>query len=102
MTIKVHRSYTENNDYISRKVAMDIVNDAKENFAAAFEGIRRLPSVKVHPLRHRRWLMVNEYCNHSNEFFCSECQTSIIFDHYIRYCDHNYCPNCGCRMDAVD
>ena len=61
------------------------------------------PTLDVAPVRHAYWVPCNVYCNHAQEFKCSGkdgCGMSTYYDHYTRYCDYDYCPHCGAKMDA--
>lgn len=56
----------------------------------------------IDPVRHARWEAVNEHCNHASVFRCSGrdgCGASVDYGHYTRFCDYEWCPNCGARMD---
>lgn len=57
-----------------------------------------LPTADVAPVRHGRWLAVQEKRLFGDHYFlCSNCKSRnglmISF---------NYCPNCGARMDGGD
>lgn len=56
----------------------------------------------VDPERHGWWAPENITCNHAKEFRCSGdegCGRVVEYDHYTRFCDYDYCPNCGAKMD---
>ena len=55
--------------------------------------------------RHASWKPVNESCNHAKEFRCSGkdgCGASVDYGHYTRFCDYEWCPYCGARMNAEE
>jgi hypothetical protein len=59
----------------------------------------------IDPVRHARWEAVNEHCNHAAVFRCSGrdgCGASVDYGHYTRFCDYDWCPNCGARMDEEE
>lgn len=63
--------------------------------------IRAIKGEDVQPVRHGRWIGINEYCKKNGYipsgmgiyYWCSECgkEEPKISD---------YCPNCGARMDG--
>ena len=60
------------------------------------EMIQELPSVTPQP-KVGRWKRINKekYVQHAMSYYrCSECGKDIIGT-------HNYCPNCGCKMQEV-
>lgn len=44
------------------------------------------------------WIPVDMTCNHAHEFKCTACGNSVWYDHYTRFCEYDYCPNCGADM----
>lgn len=52
--------------------------------------IEALPSVEVEPVKHGRWIDMDDHV------MCSCCGAT----HYGA--DKNYCPNCGAKMDEVE
>ena len=61
--------------------------------------INEAPTVDAEPVRHGRWIMADEYCNHAKEFQCSACGNTVEYDYYTRFCEYDFCPNCGAKMD---
>lgn len=86
-------------DYISREAAMEIVKRTSGDYAAAFSEIRKLPAADVEPVRHGKWIIVeDEYFSYAK---CPACGDEFTFwdgDCAIT----NYCPNCGAKMDLED
>lgn len=70
-------------------------------YATAADMIAFTDAVDVQPIRHGRWIGINEYCKKNGYipsgmgiyYWCSECEKEEpkISD---------YCPNCGARMDG--
>ena len=61
------------------------------------ELINGVPSAQ--PVRHGKWIWKGE--DGDSRWMCSECKCK----EYVPTCNGvpniwNYCPNCGCRMDA--
>lgn len=54
--------------------------------------IMRFPTVDAEPVRHGRWLRLDE-APEWDQRRCSECGD-------ISCCQRNYCPNCGAKMDG--
>ena len=59
------------------------------------------PTVDAEPVRHGHWIMADEYCNHAKEFQCSACGNTVEYDYYTRFCEYDFCPHCGAKMDEV-
>ena len=79
---KLTRSYVNGNPYI-----------ADWRFD---EMIEKLPAADVAPVRHGRWMFVEQRFYHGgfvNLFRCSECKVATDRE-------HNFCPNCGAKMDG--
>lgn len=64
--------------------------------------IEEVPAADVEPVRHGQWVSVDEYCGHAHEFKCTACGLSLFYDNYTRFCEYEYCPNCGAKMDERD
>lgn len=62
--------------------------------------IAAAPTLDYAPVRHGEWERMDEYCNHSKEFRCTSCKQSVFYDHFTRFCEYDYCPNCGAKMDG--
>lgn len=63
---------------------------------AVLEYAENLPAADVTPVRHGRWIDVQEKRLFGDHYFlCSNCKSRnglmILF---------NYCPNCGTKMDG--
>lgn len=66
------------------------------------EYIDDAPTLDYAPVRHGEWERMDEYCNHSKEFKCTACKQSVFYDHFTRFCEYEYCPNCGALMDGKE
>ena len=53
-----------------------------------------LPAADVAPVRHGRW---GTHSDRPDSLICSVCNCG--FDMW-KYDPHNYCPNCGAKMDG--
>lgn len=95
-------------EYISKHEAYTLMKDleaayiyppVKEAYGTAARRIDQMPSADVQPVKHGRWIGINEYCKKNGYipsgmgiyYWCSECGKGEpkISD---------YCPNCGARM----
>ena len=54
--------------------------------------------IEVAPVRHGRWISKNHH-GYEWTFVCSNCD---YVDGYPFNDRHNYCPNCGAKMDLSD
>ena len=90
-------------EYIERAALFKFADAIEQDFLARnerpvfdLEGLRylaqQLPSADVAPVVHGRWSRV-DYKPLGHDYFCSLCNYSAA------NC-HNYCPNCGARMDG--
>ena len=59
------------------------------------------PTVDAESVRHGHWIMADEYCNHAKEFQCSACGNTVEYDYYTSFCEYDFCPHCGAKMDEV-
>lgn len=60
------------------------------------EMIDTAPAIDAEPVRHGRWeFYPNASVAGRDVWVCSECETGYSWVAY-----HNYCPNCGARMDG--
>lgn len=51
----------------------------------------------VEPKRGK-WTIVNPCHGYSDEFDCSVCGRRVYLSPLMKYCDYEYCPNCGAVM----
>lgn len=72
-----------------------LLNDAPEQVRYSREDaadcIRYMDAANVAPVRHGRWISSHdEFCE------CSLCKYPV----HASWCQTNYCPNCGAKMDG--
>lgn len=100
-----------NGDLISRNKAIETIRaygvrgsgwSDSERESDVCDMLDGVPAEDAEIVRHGRWSSVNEYCNHADQFSCSECNGLVFYNYYTRSCDYEYCPNCGCKMDAKE
>lgn len=59
------------------------------------------PAVDAEPVRHGRWIDMQEDDATEGMWRCSACGFDGYFDIMTpKECGTNYCPNCGAKMDA--
>lgn len=64
----------------------------------ALDEIRHAPTVDAVPVVHGQWISKNPH-GYAWTFVCSNCG---YVDGYPFNDRHNYCPNCGAKMDIKD
>ena len=82
-------------EYIEREAALEIINSL--NIASALYAGRKiinLPPADVAPVRHGRW---GTHSDRPDSLICSVCKCG--FDMW-KHDPHNFCPNCGAKMDG--
>lgn len=58
--------------------------------------IAGMPAADVAPVQHGRWELRH------GSWYCSNCGRGYkIKCGVVTACKHNYCPNCGAKMDGV-
>ena len=90
-------------EYIKREYAVDAVSDVYyntpdinlscEKFEAA---ILKIQAADVALVRHGRWVT---HSDRADSLICSVCNCG--FDMW-KHDPHNYCPNCGAKMDEKE
>ena len=65
----------------------DWLNGYKTGLIAATEAIDEIPTIETEPVKHGDWYGCG------NMWMCTECND-------LAYVMHNYCPNCGAKMDG--
>ena len=65
-------------------------------FDEAVTRVEDFPAADVAPVRHGRWISKNPH-GYEWTFVCSNCG---YVDGYPFNDRHNYCPNCGAKMDG--
>lgn len=88
-------------DSISRQAVMNCFKKWQPYMATRLFGFEKelssLPPVTPQPkIGHWQKISADKYSEHVAYYFrCSECGKDIIGE-------HNYCPNCGCRMEGSE
>ena len=88
-------------EYISRDTAIARltrleVTDKLATMADAKQEIADMPAADVAPVVHGHWISKNPH-GYEWTFVCSNCDYA---DGYPFNDRHNYCPNCGAKMDG--
>ena len=85
-------------EYIDRKRAIVEACNSLELFpseyAAIEDSLNKIPAADVSPVRNGRWVT---HSDRPDSLICSVC--SYGFDMW-KHDPHNYCPNCGAKMDG--
>ena len=58
--------------------------------------IQEMPTIEAEPVRHGRW---GTHSDRPDSLICSVCKCG--FDMW-KHDPHNYCPNCGAKMDKEE
>ena len=84
-------------EYIEREAAIRVVN-GQRSFTMTRNGlidsISKLPAADVAPVVHGKW---RTHSDRPDSLICSVCNCG--FDMW-KHDPHNYCPNCGAKMDG--
>lgn len=84
-------------EYIEREAAIRVVN-GQSSFtmtrSSLIDSIGKLPAADVAPVVHGKW---GTYSDRPDSLICSVCNCG--FDMW-KHDPHNYCPNCGAKMDG--
>ncbi len=83
-------------EYIERDAYIRIVKDIPMWGSVAAMIADAIPAADVAPVRHGCWERVipsKSAAKWSTRVSCSNC-------HSAGYAHHNYCPNCGAKMDG--
>ena len=98
-------------EYIDKAVALSIREPPKSNryyqtdnlddayeqgWDEALSCIEKIPAADVVPVQHGRW---GTHSDRPDSLICSVCNCG--FDMW-KHDPHNYCPNCGAKMQEVD
>lgn len=84
-------------EYIERRAAIEHLNVWCGGCGSAVECILAEPAADVAPVVHGRW------DRHGSSWYCNRCGIGYrITCGNIPANRHNYCPNCGAKMDGGD
>ena len=79
-------------DYIKREALRDALYDADAITMNGVKILNQFPSSDVAPVKHGRW---ETNSDRPDSLICSICKCG--FDMW-KHDPHNYCPNCGAKM----
>lgn len=79
---------------VCREICADNTMSGYEK-AYCCELIRNIPAADVAPVVHGRWEWMGPY-RYTNDGMIATCS---VCKERLRLFAHNYCPNCGARMD---
>ena len=68
----------------------------KKRLEKAAKRVNTMPAVDIAPVRHGRWETSSD---RPDSLICSVCNCG--FDMW-KHDPHNYCPNCGAKMQEVE
>ena len=80
-------------DYIDKQAFLDHMRRTDRYFTVKRD-IESFPTVDVAPVVHGRW---ETNSDRPDSLICSVCKCG--FDMW-KHDPHNYCPNCGAKMDG--
>ena len=88
-------------EYIEREALLADIDAAMENAGMGYvvgqtlkRYVKRVPAADVAPVRHGWWKTNSD---RPDSLICSVCKCG--FDMW-KHDPHNYCPNCGAKMDG--
>ena len=81
-------------EYIERKAIRDALYDSDAITMSGVKILNQFPVADVSPVRHGRW---GTHSDRPDSLICSVCNCG--FDMW-KHDPHNYCPNCGAKMDG--
>lgn len=84
-------------EYIEREALMATVNEwefSVEDFDCFVQDLEKIPAADVAPVVHGEWdAKIMKDIGTYTVYWCSKCNC-------VSYFKHNYCPNCGAKMDG--
>ena len=80
-------------EYIDKQAFIDHMMGTSRYFTVKFD-IESFPTADVAPVRHGKW---ETNSDRPDLLICSVCKCG--FDMW-KHDPHNYCPNCGAKMDG--
>ena len=82
-------------EYIDREALRDALYDADAITMSGVKILNQFPVADVAPVWHGRW---GTHSDRPDSLICSVCNCG--FDMW-KHDPHNYCPNCGAKMDGA-
>lgn len=95
--------------YIHKQAAIHaLVNEAnihnnpiKRAYTRAAAIIEQITAEDVQPVKHGRWIAENrDVRGYADCYTCSNCNNYTYMYTLMKDCEHEYCPNCGARMEG--
>lgn len=90
-------------EYIEREA---VFRAMKMDIRPPFAVVRDFPAADVAPVRHGKWGKEPPYKSIGGEYLkaliCSKCNSFFVSDGNKPWQMHNYCPNCGAKMDGEE
>lgn len=83
-------------EYIKRAEALEITTRTCGDYAAAWSEIRKLPAADVRPVVRGKWISDGD--GYHWTYNCSICAWKDGYPFNER---HNFCPNCGAKMQGA-
>ena len=80
-------------EYIAREALRDALYDADAITMNGVKILNQFPAADVAPVRHGRWVKLGKH-----DWACSVCKMGVPYS----YTGHNYCPNCGAKMNLEE
>ena len=80
--------------------------DAVDDIILLASAVECLSAADVVPVVHGRWVKEPPYKSIGGEYLkaliCSKCNSFFVSDGNKPWQMHNYCPNCGAKMDGKE
>lgn len=94
-----------NADKLNEKIKTEQKNNANMGMSVIYdwfiETIKNEPNADVQPVKHGKWIAENQdKRGYADCFTCSNCNNYTYTYTLMKVCEHDYCPNCGARMDG--
>ena len=91
-------------EYLNQEVTEGMsFTDMGEGIDLAMERVKDAPAIDAEPVRHGRWIDMQEDDATEGVWRCSVCGFDGYFDIMTpKECGENYCHNCGAKMDGDD
>lgn len=68
----------------------------------AMNAIDEMPAADVQPIKRGRWIAENrDVRGYADCYTCSNCNNYTYMYTLMKDCEHEYCPNCGARMNVI-
>ena len=89
-------------DYIERKIALEITKRTSGDYATAFAEIRRIPTADVVPVVRAKWIHTKtEEDDWGHSFHRWDCSACGWFEGSNPEGARKYCSGCGAKIEGV-